>query len=613
MSTKTGLSRAAAVLMLGTAAAALCACQKTEAGAAAGNAAGAPQDAKSFIAKAETDLATEGEYDNRANWVQNNFITDDTNFLVAKADAEQNSMATRYAKDAARFDKADTDPVTKRKLELLKRALTLPAPDRPGAAEELAKLSSKLTSEYSTGKISFKGKTITLDDAEDLMRTSRNPADLKILWEGWHAISPPMKNDYAQLVSLANEGSKELGYKDTGVLWRSWYDMDPDAFAAKMDQLWTQVKPFYDNLHCYVRGRLNETYGDAVQPKTGPIRADLTGNMWAQSWSNIYDVVAPKGMKSSYSLDNLLTSHKYDAVKLTQTAEGFYTSLGFPPLPDTFWQRSLLERPRDREVVCHASAWDIDDKNDIRVKACLRMNADDFYTIHHELGHNFYQRAYAGQPYLFKNGANDGFHEAIGDFAGLNAVTPTYLKQIGLLDTVPGANEDIPFLLNMALDKIAFLPFGLLIDKWRWGVFSGEITPEHYNDAWWDLRTKYQGVAPPAPRPADAFDPGAKFHIPNSTPYARYFLAFVYEFQFYRAACHQAGWQGPLNRCSVFGNKEVGAKFAAMLEKGESQPWTKTLAEFTGENDIDASAIADYFAPLNAWLAEQSKGQACGW
>ena len=601
---------AGALLLLSVAATALAGCQKkgTEYAALP-----TPQAAKDFIAKAETDLAAESEYDNRANWVMNNFIIDDTNWLVAKADAEQNKMATRYAKDAAGFDKVDVDPVTRRKLELLKRALVLPAPDRPGGAEELAMLASKLTTEYATGKFMYKGKLITLDDAEDLMRTVHDPADLRALWEGWHSIAPPMKDDYAKLVALANEGSRYLGYHDTGVLWRSWYDMPPDAFAAKMDALWDQVKPLYDNLHCYVRTKLNEKYGDKVQPKTGPIRADLTGNMWAQEWDYVYDIVAPKNVKSSYSLDKLVVAHGYTPVKLAHTAENFYTSLGLPALPDTFWQRSLLERPRDREVVCHASAWDLDDKNDIRVKACLRVNADDFYTIHHELGHNYYQRAYSNQPFIFKAGANDGFHEAIGDFAALNAVTPTYLHQIGLLEKLPGTEEDIPYLLKMALDKIAFLPFGLLIDKWRWEVFSGQVTPDHYNEAWWELRTKYQGIVPPAPRPANAFDPGAKFHIPDNTPYARYFLAFIYEFQFYRAACHEAGWQGPLNRCSVYGNKEVGAKFNAMLEKGASQPWKETLAGFTGENDIDASAIEDYFAPLNTWLTDRNKGQACGW
>jgi peptidyl-dipeptidase A len=603
------------LLMLGVAAAALGGCERAAGPAAnnAGTSEATADEAKAFVAKAEADLMKMSEYASRASWVMSNFITQDTEWLQAKANAEITTMASAYAKQAARFNTVQTDPVTRRKLDLLKRAIVLPAPARDGAAQELATISSRLDSTYSTGKFTHKGKPITLDDAEEIMRVSRDPAELKAVWEGWHTISPPMKQDYTRLVSLANEGARELGYKDTGELWRSWYDMEPAAFAQKVDQLWGQVAPFYNNLHCYVRGKLNEKYGDQVQPASGPIRADLTGNMWAQQWGNIYDVVAPKTARSSYDLTALLNRNRFDAVKLVKTGENFYSSLGFPALPQTFWERSLLTRPRDREVVCHASAWDIDNKDDIRIKMCTRINAEDFDTVHHELGHNYYQRAYAGQDFIFRDGANDGFHEAVGDFAGLNAQTPTYLNQIGLLDRVPGTEEDIPYLLKMALDKIAFLPFGLLIDKWRWDVFSGATPPERYNTAWWDLRLKYQGVAPPAARPADAFDPGAKYHIPGNTPYARYFLAFIYEFQFYRAACHQAGWEGPLNRCSVYGNKEVGAKLNAMLEKGQSRPWRETLAAFTGESDIDASAIQDYFAPLNTWLTEQNRGRACGW
>lgn len=570
-------------------------------------------EAKAFVDQAEAQLAAKSEYVARSAWVRATNITEDTQWLEAKASSEQTELATSLAMQAARFNGVAVDPVTARKLKLLKLFLVLPAPDRPGAAAELAVLSSRLDSTYSTGKFQFKGKTLTLNDAEDVLRSSRNPDDLKAVWEGWHSIATPMKGDYAQLVTLANEGSRNLGYKDTGALWRSGYDMDPDAFAAETDRLWKQVEPFYRNLHCYVRGRLNDTYGDAVQKRTGPIRADLLGNMWAQQWGNIYPVVAPKTGGSSYSLDELLVAKGYDPVKMVKTGENFYSSVGFAPLPQTFWERSQITRPRDREVVCHASAWDVNDRDDIRIKMCAKVNGEDFYTVHHELGHNYYQRAYMAQPYLFKGAANDGFHEATGDFAGLSALTPTYLQQIGLLEKVPGTEEDIPFLLKMALDKIAFLPFGLLIDRWRWQVFSGEVDPAHYNEAWWKLRTQYQGIVPPGPRPADAFDPGAKYHVPGNTPYTRYFLAHIYQFQFQQAACKQAGWKGPLHRCSIYGQKEVGQKFNAMLEMGQSQPWPDALEAFTGQRQTDASAVTEYFRPLNTWLIKQNRGEACGW
>jgi len=572
-----------------------------------------PEEAKAFVDDAETKLADLAEYDAHVQWVGATFINYDTEWLQTRADAALNEATVRYAMESAQYNDVDADPVTRRKLNLLRISQTLPAAAEPGAAEELAAVAARLGSAYSTGKFTWKGKTYNLDDASAVMAKTRDPITTRAMWEGWMSIAAPMKDDYATLTALSNKGAQGLGFKDTGALWRSGYDMDPDAFAAETDKLWNQVAPFYKNLHCYTRRKLNEKYGDAVQPNTGPIRADLLGNMWAQDWSNIYDVVAPKGIKSSYSLDKLLVKKQYDPLKMVHTGENFYTSLGFRGLPETFWERSQFARPRDREVVCHASAWDVDNNEDLRIKTCLKVNGEDFYTIHHELGHNFYQRAYADQPFLFKNGANDGFHEAIGDFVGLSSVTPTYLKQIGLLDKVPGESEDIPYLLKMALQKVAFLPFGLEIDRWRWEIFSGQITEAQYNQRWWELVRKYQGLEAPGVRPAAAFDPGAKYHVAASVPYTRYFLADILQFQFQRAACEQAGWTGPLHRCSIYGQRAVGEKLNAMLEMGQSKPWPEALETFTGEREMDATAIMDYFAPLNAWLEAQNAGQTCGW
>ncbi len=570
-------------------------------------------DAKAFADAAEARLAVLSEYDQRVQWIGATFINFDTEWLQTKADAQLTEETVKLAMDAAKFNDVDVDPVTKRKLMLLRLSQTLPAANTPGAAEALAATSTRLNAIYSTGKFTYGGKTYNLDQASNVMASSRDPQMTRAMWEGWMSIAAPMKDDYAKLAQLSNDGAQGLGFKDTGALWRSGYDMDPDAFAAETDTLWTQVAPFYQNLHCYVRRKLNEKYGDSVQPKFGPIRADLLGNMWAQDWSNIYDVVAPKTIKSSYSLDKLLVAKKYDALKMVHTGENFYTSLGFQALPQTFWERSQITRPRDREVVCHASAWDVDNASDVRIKTCLEVNGEDFYTVHHELGHNFYQRAYKDQPFLFKNGANDGFHEAIGDFIGLSSVTPTYLNQIGLLSKVPSDSEDIPYLLKMALQKVAFLPFGLEVDRWRWEVFSGKITEAEYNRRWWQLVTKYQGIQAPGVRPSNAFDPGGKYHVAASVPYTRYFLAEILQFQFQRAACQQEGWTGPLHRCSIYGNRAVGEKLNRMLALGQSQPWPDTLQVFTGSRDMDATAIMDYFAPLNVWLNEQNKDQKCGW
>jgi peptidyl-dipeptidase A len=446
----------------------------------------------------------------------------------------------------------------------------------------------------------------------DRLATSRDPKELTELWEGWHAIAKPIRPKYERFVTLANEGAKEIGFADLGALWRSGYDMPPADFAKEMDRLFQQVKPLYDALHCYVRRRLAEKYGADLVPPGKPIPVQLLGNLWAQQWGNVYDLVAPPSGDAGYDLTKLLEAKKIDAKALVGYGEGFFKSLGFAPLPTSFWERSQFIKPKDRDVVCHASAWDIDWKDDLRLKMCIRVNDDDFVTVHHELGHNFYQRAYNKQSPLFAQGANDGFHEGIGDAIALSA-TPAYLVKIGLLDKVPAGNDELNYLMKLALDKVAFLPFGLFVDQWRWKVFSGEITPANYNKAWWDLKLKYQGVVPPSPRSEADFDPGAKYHVAANTPYSRYFLAAILQFQFHRALCKEAGFTGPLYQCSIYGSEKAGAKFAKMLAMGTSQPWPDELAALSGERAMDATAILDYFAPLKKWLDEQNKGQVCGW
>jgi peptidyl-dipeptidase A len=575
------------------------------------------QAADQFVAAAEKELAEFSVLQSRAEWVNATYITDDTDALSAHFGGLGTEMRVRLATEAARFASVPgLSADTKRKLDALRGGLTLPAPTTPGAAAELSQITTRLQSTYGKGKGTLNGKPISGSDIEAAMGTNRNPAELKEMWTSWHDnVGAPMRQDYTQMIGIANQGAKELGYSDVGALWRSKYDMPPDEFAALTDKLWSQVKPLYDQLHCYTRAKLNQKYGDKVQAQTGPIRADLLGNMWAQEWGNIYDVVAPKGAGDiGYNLTDLLKQKKYTPEKIVKTGEQFFSSLGFAPLPASFWQRSMITKPADREVVCHASAWDVDNVEDLRIKMCTKVNADDFVTVHHELGHNYYQRAYNKQPYLYLDSANDGFHEAIGDMIALS-VTPEYLVQVGLLDKskVPSADKDIGLLLNQAMNKVAFLPFGLLVDRWRWGVFNGEITPANYNQAWTDLRRQYQGITPPTERTEANFDPGGKYHIPGNTPYTRYFLARILQFQFYKAACDQAGWKGPLHRCSFYGNKEVGRRLNAMLEMGASRPWPDALEAFTGTREMSGEAMIEYFRPLMSWLQDQNKGRQCGW
>ena len=606
-SSRTRLHIAIAALLGATIAACMPSSPTTQSAAAPTSA-----DALAFLDEVEREFDAIGEESARINWVNATYINYDTDWLVARIDARTTELGVKYAKEATDYDNVDVPPDARRKLELLKLGLTLPAPSRPGAAQDLSEITTRLSSTYSTGKIEFEGRTVSQSETEELMRRLRDPAKLEDIWTKWHDYAKVMKPDYAREVEIANEGAKELGFADVGALWRAGYDMPPDEFTVEVDRLWSQVKPLYDDLHCYVRSKLNEKYGDDVVPLDQPIRADLLGNMWAQSWGELYDFIAPADADTGIDLNRLLVDEKYDPIKIVKTGEAFFSSLGFDPLPETFWERSQIVKPEGREVICHASAWDLDSRDDIRIKMCTVVGAEDFRTVHHELGHNYYQRAYKDLPNIFRGGANDGFHEAIGDTITLS-ITPEYLRQINLLDTVPDASKDVGLLLQQALDGVAFLPFGLLVDKWRWEVFSGELTPDTYNTGWWALREQYQGVRPPNERPADAFDPGAKYHIPGNTPYMRYFLARILQYQFYKAACQQAGWEGPLHRCSFYGSKEVGARLNAMLELGQSKPWQEALEAFTGERRMDGSAILAYYAPLSAWLKEQNAGKTCGW
>lgn len=595
------------------------------------------QEAKEFLEDAEKELSEFSAYAYKVFWVKANFITEDTAALEARVGAEGAKMSTRLSNQAKRFKELALPADMKRKLNSLLRGSDFPAPDDESATVKLAKIMSDLDGAYGKGRFEINVKdqriidildatgdgtldqeapngAIHLGQASEIIAKSDDPELLQSIWDGWRTISKSMKSDYADMVKIINSGSKELGFKDAGDLWRAGYDMEAEAFSKEADRLWGQVKPLYDELHCYVRAELNEKYGDQVVPLDEPIRADLLGNMWGQSWGNIYDDVAPEGAAKGVDVSKLLVDEGYDAKKMVEVAEQFFTSMGFEELPDTFWQRSLFTKPQDRDVVCHASAWNLDNEEDVRIKMCIKVDAEDFVTVHHELGHNIYQRAYKDQSFFYKDGANDGFHEAIGDMIALS-ITPEYLVKIGLLDEadLPGEDADLALLMRQAMDKVAFLPFGLMVDQWRWKVFDGTYSPSEYNEGWWELREKYQGLKPPSNRPTDAFDPGAKYHIPGNTPYMRYFLAHILQFQFHKAACEQAEFEGPLHRCSVYGNKDVGETFNAMMEMGASKPWPDALEAFTGTRDMDGSAILEYFAPVMTYLEEQNKDRTCGW
>lgn len=573
-------------------------------------------EALAFLEKAEKELLAASNYAQRAGWLQSTYINEDSETQAALANEKYIKAVLALSRQATRFDKLTLPVDAARKMRLIKLNLTMATPANDAESSELTKLTARMESTYGSGKYcrdaaADKGKCLDLVQISNIMAGSRDPKELADVWQGWHRIGQPMRKDYSRFVELANKGARELGFKDSGAMWRSKYDMPPDEFAKEVDRLWAQIRPLYLSLHAYARTKLREKYGTEVVPATGPIPAHLLGNMWGQSWENIYEILAPPNSTKAYDLTKILKDKKIDELEMVRYGERFFSSLGFAPLPKTFWQRSLFVKPGDREVVCHASAWDVDNDEDLRIKMCIQISEEEFAVIHHELGHNYYQRAYNKKPFLFRDSANDGFHEAVGDTIALS-ITPEYLVQIGLLDKATDSSGDIGLLMKQALAKIAFLPFGLMIDQWRWKVFSGEITSAQYNQKWWELRRKYQGIDAPG-RGEEAFDPFGKYHVAANVPYTRYFLAHVLQFQFHRELAKTAGCKSPLHRCSIYNSKEAGAKLNNMLEMGLSKPWPDALQAITGKREMDATAVLDYFAPLQKWLDEQNKGKPLGW
>ena len=571
------------------------------------------ETAEEFVARANAELKELSREIGAAEWVRSTYITQDTAILAAAASERYAKWHSGMVQQALAYDGQELDPTTRRAIDLLKLGTSLPTPADPAKRKELTLIATELEGMYGAGQFCEGGECKSLPELEEVFIASRDYDELQKAWEGWRTISPPMREKYQRYVELVNEGAGELGYGDLGEMWRAGFDMSPAEFQDEAARLWDQVKPLYEELHCAVRAKLGEHYGEDKVPQDGPIPAHLLGNMWAQEWGFIYDIMEPYPGVSDLDVDSTLKKKNYSPQEMVRSAENFYVSLGMDRLPETFWERSQFSKPRDREVVCHASAWGLDGGNDLRIKMCIKQTYDELRTIYHELGHNYYQAAYKDQPPLFQGSAHSGFHEAIGDTVTLS-MTPSYLKEVGLINSAEESEKAvINRQMQMALDKIAFLPFGKLIDEWRWGVFSGEIKPEDYNKAWWEMRTRYQGIAPPSERGEDFFDPGAKYHIPGNVSYTRYFLARILQFQFQRSLCEIAGHEGDLASCSIFGSTEAGDRFHAMMASGQSEPWQDALEKLTGTREMDATAIIDYFQPLMGYLKEQNEGRSCGW
>ncbi|GAA6136715.1 M2 family metallopeptidase [Arenicella sp. 4NH20-0111] len=572
------------------------------------------ETAKEFVERIQQETIEISKEIEAAYWVRSTYITSDTAVLAAKAGERALAFEASVVEQAKKYKDAKTDPETARAIELMLRGSSAPAPTDPKLQAELAQVLTDMEGHYGSGKYcNEKGECRELQELESVLANSRNYDELLDVWQGWRTVSPVYRKTYQRFVELGNQGAKDSGFIDLADAWKSNYDMTSEEFTTEASRLWGQVKPFYNELQCHVRAKLSEEYGEDKVPLDQPIPAHLLGNMWSQTWDNIYPIMEPHKGVASLDVTAALKAQGYDEKRMTETAEAFFTSLGLPSLPESFYKNSLIKKPADRNVVCHASAWDLDNGNDPRIKQCVEINEEQLGTLHHELGHIYYYLMYKDQSPVFKGGAHDGFHEAIGDTIQLS-MTPGYLKKKGLVSEVVESPEaTLNKQMKLALEKIAFLPFGKMIDEWRWKVFSGEIAPEDYNKGWWDLRTEYQGIRAPIERTEEHFDAGAKYHIPGNTPYTRYFLSFIMQFQFHKALCGKAGFEGPLHECSIYDNKDAGKALGDMLALGQSKPWPDAMEALTGQRQMDASAIIDYFAPLNSWLKEQNKDRQCGW
>ena len=578
-------------------------------------------DVETFLERVELEDKTLGPVASSAYWLQANFITYDSQKVVADYGKRFQLLALDRARQASTFDDVEVSEENRRKLNLIKNSFVMPSPLDDALAGEIANIMAELDAMYGAGQHCFgEGDCYDLEAFEGVIDNSRDPDELLKAWEGWRNIGTPMKDKYLRMVEIGNMGAKDLGYDGLTDLWFSQYDMPAEEFLAETDRVWDELKPLYDALHCHVRSELSEHYGEEVVPKEGVLPAHVLGNMWGQSWANVYDLVyTPDNPNASSAIDltKILEEKNIDEIEMTKIAENFFISLGFQPLPDTFWERSLFVKPQDRSVVCHASAWNLDaDANDLRIKMCIERNAEDFSTIHHELGHIFYYQAYnSTQPSVFQSGANDGFHEAVGDLLALS-ITPEYYNKIGLIseaEAKDATSDPISLLMQQALQGVVSVPWTLMLDKWRAGVFSGETSESELNDSWWELREYYQGIGVPRERGADAFDPGAKYHIPGNTPYTRYYLAQILQYQFHESLCNQMGFEGPLHECSIYDNELAGKKLRAMLSLGQSQEWQVALEALTGTRTLSGKSMLNYYQPLKDWLDVQNTDRTCGW
>uniref|UniRef100_T1PCB8 Angiotensin-converting enzyme n=1 Tax=Musca domestica TaxID=7370 RepID=T1PCB8_MUSDO len=582
--------------------------------------------ATEYLANINKELAKHTNVETEASWAYASNITDENERKRNEISAENAKFMKEVAKDIQKFNwRSYGSADVRRQFKILSKTGYSALPEEDYA--ELLDVLSSMESNFAKVRVcDYKNGEkcdLSLDpEVEEIITKSRDPEELKHYWvQFYDKAGTPTRKSFERYIELNTKSAKLNNFTDGAEVWLDEYE--DDTFEQQLEAIFEDIKPLYEQIHGYVRHRLNQFYGDEVVSKTGPLPMHLLGNMWAQQWSSIADIVSPFPNKPLVDVSDEMVAQGYTPLKMFEMGDGFFQSMGLKKLPQDFWDKSILEKPSDgRDLVCHASAWDFYLVDDVRIKQCTRVTQDQFFTVHHELGHIQYFLQYQHQPFVYRTGANPGFHEAVGDVLSLSVSTPKHLERVGLLKNYVSDEEArINQLFLTALDKIVFLPFAFTMDKYRWALFRGQVEKSDWNCAFWKLREEYSGIEPPVVRTEHDFDAPAKYHVSADVEYLRYLVSFIIQFQFYKSACITAGEYVPgnpaypLDNCDIYGSKEAGKLFENMLSLGASKPWPDALEAFNGERTMTGKAIAEYFEPLRVWLeAENLKNNVpIGW
>ncbi|XP_075996407.1 angiotensin-converting enzyme 2 [Genypterus blacodes] len=586
--------------------------------------------AREFLKKFDQEASKRMYQYSLASWAYNTNITKENSDNLGAEGQSWSDFYTKMSEESQQFPLSDiTDPEIKLQLISLQDkgagALT------PDKAAHLSKVMSEMSTIYSTATVCLMDDHFncqTLEPGlEDVMANSRDYFERLHVWEGWRReVGKRMRPLYEDYVDLKNEAAKLNDFEDYGAYWRSNYETIEEDSRYKYTQhqlmddvraIYKEILPLYKELHAYVRSKLMDVYPGRIHPQ-GPLPAHLLGDMWGRFWTNLYALSVPYPHKEDIDVSKTMVAKGWTERQLFKEAEAFFMSVGLYKMNENFWNDSMLEKPDDgRKVVCHPTAWDMGNGEDFRIKMCTKVNMDDFLTVHHEMGHNQYQMAYSNLSYLLRDGANEGFHEAVGEIMSLSAATPSHLQALGLLpvDFTSDNETEINFLLKQALTIVATLPFTYMLEEWRWQVFDGNITKDEWMQRWWEMKREMVGVVEPVPRDETYCDPPALFHVSGDYSFIRYFTRTIYQFQFQKALCEAANHTDDLFKCDITNSTAAGDKLRKMLELGRSKSWTRALDMISSEVKMDAAPLLEYFEKLQHWLVKENKknNRHVGW